>query len=58
VRIFISWSGERSRDVASALKEFLPLVLHYADPWMSETDIESGARGALLHNSVRKGFTT
>jgi hypothetical protein len=45
MKIFISWSAERSKQVASALHEWLPLVLHYAEPWMSDVDIESGARG-------------
>ncbi|HLJ30697.1 MAG TPA: TIR domain-containing protein [Candidatus Angelobacter sp.] len=43
--IFLSWSGERSRLVANALKEWLPLVLgEHADPWFSETDIAAGSR--------------
>ena len=46
LRVFISWSGERSKQVAVALRESLPLVLHYVDPWMSETDIEAGERWA------------
>jgi hypothetical protein len=45
MKIFISWSGERSKLAAAAFHEWLPLVLHYADPWMSEMDIESGSRG-------------
>ncbi len=44
MRIFISWSGGRSEHVAQALREFLPLVLHYADPWVSGVDIRAGER--------------
>jgi hypothetical protein len=44
MRIFLSWSGERSRRVALALREWLPLVLHYAQPWMSDVDIAAGQR--------------
>ena len=42
MRVFISWSGERSKVLASALKEWLPLVLHNVEPWMSEADIAAG----------------
>ena len=36
--IFISLSGERSKTVALAFKEWLPAILQSAEPWMSETD--------------------
>lgn len=44
MRVFISWSGERSKVLAHALKEWLPLVLHNVEPWMSEADIAAGGR--------------
>lgn len=44
MRVFISWSGERSRSLALALKDWLPLVLSYAEPWLSDADIEAGDR--------------
>jgi TIR domain len=44
MKIFISWSGERSEALATALKEWLPLVLHYAEPWLSRSDIDAGGR--------------
>jgi len=43
--VFISWSGERSKWVAEAMRDWLPLVLQTAKPWMSATDIEKGSRG-------------
>jgi len=46
MKLFISWSGERSKALAVALKDWLPLVLHYAEPWLSEADIEAGQRWA------------
>lgn len=44
MKIFISWSGDRSQKLAEALREWLPLVLHYAKPWLSKSDIEAGER--------------
>ena len=43
--VFISWSGERSKKVAVALYDWLPMVLQTARPWMSKEDIEKGSRG-------------
>lgn len=42
--IFISWSGPRSKHVATALNEWLPTILQSARPWYSRLSIEKGAR--------------
>ncbi len=44
MKVFLGWSGDRSRALALALREWIPLVLHYARPWMSDTDIAAGTR--------------
>ena len=44
--IFISWSGPRSRAVAEALKEYLPMIVNAFNPWLSSADIDKGARWA------------
>ena len=44
MRVFISWSGERSKGLAQAFREWLPMVLHYVDPFMSDADIDAGDR--------------
>lgn len=44
MKVFISWSGPRSKHIASALRSWLPDVIQSLDPWMSDTDIESGSR--------------
>jgi TIR domain len=46
MKVFISWSGERSHELGRALHDFLPLVLHYVEPWLSQADIEAGQRWA------------
>ena len=44
MKVFISWSGEQSHGLAKALHEWLPLVLHYVEPWLSQADINAGDR--------------
>lgn len=47
MKIFLSWSGERSKVVARALRDWLPLVLHFAQPWLSDKDIDAGERWSV-----------
>lgn len=47
MKIFISWSGERSETLAKSLREWIPLVLHFADPWLSKADIQAGERWSV-----------
>ena len=44
VQVFISWSKETSRQIASALHDWLPLVIQAIEPWMSDQDIAKGTR--------------
>ncbi len=43
MRVFLSWSGERSRLVATALRKWLPMVLNNVSPFVS-SDINAGTR--------------
>ncbi|WNJ95571.1 toll/interleukin-1 receptor domain-containing protein [Vibrio ruber] len=43
MKVFISWSGERSRAVADLLDDWIQCVLQAATPWMSSKDIDRGS---------------
>lgn len=45
LKVFISWSGQRSKVVAATLRSWLPLLFDNVAPWMSDTDIAAGQRG-------------
>ncbi len=47
MKVFLSWSGLRSRAVAAALRDWMGLVLQRIEPWMSQQDISAGERWAL-----------
>lgn len=44
LKIFISWSGDRSKAIATAFRDWLPMVLEGTEPFMSDVDIDKGAK--------------
>jgi TIR domain len=44
VKVFISWSGPLSRQIAEALRDWLPMAIQAVKPYMSRRDNEAGAR--------------
>lgn len=43
-QVFISWSGDLSRQLAEAVRNWLPGVLQYVKPYFSPDDVEKGAK--------------
>jgi hypothetical protein len=44
MKVFVSWSGELSHAVASALKDWLPSVIQAVDVFLSSQDIAKGSQ--------------
>lgn len=44
MKVFISWSGERSKAVAEALDDWLPKVIQAVRPFVSTNSIDKGTR--------------
>lgn len=45
MRVFLSWSGKHSQQVAAVLHGWLPVLFDNVQPWMSDLDIGAGQRG-------------
>ena len=43
MKVFISWSGDRSMQVAELLNNWIQCVIQAIDPWISSKDIDRGA---------------
>ena len=51
MKVFLSWSGERSKAVAELLNNWLCCVIQAARPWISTRDID---RGALWFSEINE----
>lgn len=43
MNVFLSWSGTRSKEVASLLRDWLRCVIQAARPWISTRDLDRGS---------------
>ncbi|NEK59907.1 toll/interleukin-1 receptor domain-containing protein [Geodermatophilus sabuli] len=46
MKVFISWSGDESRQIAEALRDWLPMMFESIEPYMSARDNDAGVRWA------------
>lgn len=44
MRVFISWSGELSKKLGEAIRDWLPAVIQNISPYFTPSDIEKGSR--------------
>jgi|SRR5262245_32738596 len=44
MKIFLSWSGDKSKAAALALRSWIPDIIQTVQPWMSQVDIDAGSR--------------
>lgn len=44
MKVFISWSGERSKKIGEQLREWIPNVIQSVVPYFTPTDTEKGSR--------------
>ncbi len=42
MKVFIGWSGDLSRAIATHLRDWIPDVIRNAEPWMSAEDLRKG----------------
>lgn len=43
MKLFLSWSGEKSKATAELLKHWLKVVIQASSPWISTEDIDRGS---------------
>ena len=58
MKIFLSWSGDLSRELAEALRDWFPAVIQSVRPFFTPNDIEKGARWSkdIAHELEQSSF--
>jgi hypothetical protein len=46
MRVFISWSGDLSKELAETFRNWIPSALQYVKPYFTPADIEKGTKWA------------
>lgn len=54
MKLFISWSGRRSKEIAKILYDWIPQILQSVTPFMSDVDVQSGERSLDIINTSLK----
>jgi len=44
MKVFISWSGDLSRELGEAIRQWLPSVLQHVKPYFTPADVDKGAK--------------
>jgi hypoxanthine phosphoribosyltransferase len=56
MKVFLSWSGDKSHRTARAIREWLPLALDHIEPFVSDLDIGIGDQWRVtLEKNLREG---
>ena len=58
MKLFISWSGQPSQQIANELRKWFPLILPAVKPFITTTDIEKGAQwqGVIRDDLEKSSF--
>lgn len=51
MKVFLSWSGDKSHSVANLFSEWVPCIVQAVAPWLSSRDID---RGAIWFTEITK----
>jgi len=55
MKVFISWSGQLSHQIATKLQEWLPLVINQLEPFVSSESIKKGDRWVIdIYSELEK----